>query len=427
MCAKEQRATQPRPASPLITAPNAAPKVHSPPISGEATTSNILQSSIKREATPNILQTSIKRVSDSTRSVLAFTSDAFDRIEAEASRHPRRAKLIFGADNEQSLKSLFSVEKSMRSEKSEVGTSKLGPSDMRSLALIAHNHMKPAMRMFVEEHAETLKRFRVTGTASTMAMLRTVFGEDDEVVYGAVCSSGPLGGDAQIAALMCLEDIGAVIFFTDPLSAHPHQADVDSLIRLINVHNVLHATNPTSAEGLMHLLKTAVERNEPERIPSFFFTIQSPAVPEYQAQQAAVIQAASKIQTPEGEPSWASHSGHSRHSSAAVPAPGTLRPSSAEKMSIAKHVFKQGTLKYLSASSERSLTSVPEAEPGRSTPRESGRQRGSLDEEVARVRESHTPSAGSTSTPSPDAAPGGGKPKRRASKVMPKIGACIIG
>ncbi|EOD03761.1 hypothetical protein EMIHUDRAFT_221928 [Emiliania huxleyi CCMP1516] len=400
MCAKEQRATQPRPASPLITAPNAAPKVHSPPTSREATT-------------PNILQSSIKRVSDSTRSVLAFTNDAFDRIEAEASRHPRRAKLIFGADNQQSLKSLFSVERSHRSEKSEVGTSKLGPSDMRSLALIAHNHMKPAMRMFVEEHAETLKRFRVTGTASTMAMLRTVFGEDDEVVYGAVCSSGPLGGDAQIAALMCLEDIGAVIFFTDPLSAHPHQADVDSLIRLINVHNVLHATNPTSAEGLMHLLKTAVERNEPERIPSFFFTIQSPAVPEYQAQQAAVIQAASKIQTPEGEPSWASHSGHSRHSSAAVPAPGTLRPSSAEKMSIAKHVFKQGTLKYLSASSERSLTSVPEAE--------------SLDEEVARVRESHTPSAGSTSTPSPDAAPGGGKPKRRASKVMPKIGACIIG
>ena len=416
MCAKEQRATQPRPASPLITAPNAAPKVPSPPISGEATTPNILQSSIKREATPNILQTSIKRVSDSTRSVLAFTSDAFDRIEAEASRHPRRAKLIFGADNEQSLKSLFSVEKSMRSEKSEVGTSKLGPSDMRSLALIAHNHMKPAMRMFVEEHAETLKRFRVTGTASTMAMLRTVFGEDDEVVYGAVCSSGPLGGDAQIAALMCLEDIGAVIFFTDPLSAHPHQADVDSLIRLINVHNVLHATNPTSAEGLMHLLKTAVECNEPERIPSFFFTIQSPAVPEYQAQQAAVIKAASNIQTPEGEPSGA--------------APGTLRQPSADKMSIAKHVFKQGSLKYLSTSSERSLTSVPEAEPERSTPRESGfrlRQRGSLDDEVARVRESRTPSADSTSTPSPDAAPGGGKPKGRASKVIPKIGACIIG
>ena len=409
MCAKEPRATQPRPASPPIT----APKVHSPPISGEATKLNILQSSIKRVALSS-----------------SFTNDAFDRIEAEISRHPRRAKLIFGADNQQSLESLFASDKSMRSKKSEEGTSMLGPSDMRSLALIAHNHMKPAMRMFVEEHAETLKRFRVTGTASTMAMLRTVFGEDDEVVYGAVCSSGPLGGDAQIAALMCLEDIGAVIFFTDPLSAHPHQADVDSLIRLINVHNVLHATNPTSAEGLMHLLKTAVERNEPERIPSFFFTIQSPAVPEYQAQQAAVIKAASNIQTPEGEPSWASHSGHSRHSSAAVPAPGTLRPSSAEKMSIAKHVFKQGSLKYLSTSSERSLTSVPEAEPERSTPRESGfrlRQRGSLDDEVARVRESRTPSADSTSTPSPDAAPGGGKPKGRASKVIPKIGACIIG
>jgi len=32
--------------------------------------------------------------------------------------------------------------------------------------------------------------------------------------------SGPLGGDAQIAALMCMEDLGALIFFVDPLSAH---------------------------------------------------------------------------------------------------------------------------------------------------------------------------------------------------------------
>ena len=130
MCcrAKEPRATQPRPASPPIT----APKVHSPPISGEATKLNILQSSIKRVALSS-----------------SFTNDAFDRIEAEISRHPRRAKLIFGADNQQSLESLFASDKSMRSKKSEEGTSMLGPSDMRSLALIAHNHMKPAMRMFV--------------------------------------------------------------------------------------------------------------------------------------------------------------------------------------------------------------------------------------------------------------------------------------
>ena len=45
-------------------------------------------------------------------------------------------------------------------------------------------------------HAATLRRFRLTGTASTMTMLRSVMGEDQE--YGPTCTSGPLGGDAQV-------------------------------------------------------------------------------------------------------------------------------------------------------------------------------------------------------------------------------------
>ena len=70
--------------------------------------------------------------------------------------------------------------------------------DMRCLALISHNHMKPAMKAFVMEHKDTLLRFRLTGTASTMTMLREVLG--DGACFGPTCSSGPLGGDAQVAA-----------------------------------------------------------------------------------------------------------------------------------------------------------------------------------------------------------------------------------
>ena len=47
--------------------------------------------------------------------------------------------------------------------------------------------------------------------------------DNPKIEYGLTCTSGPLGGDAQVAALMCMEDLGALIFFTDPLSAHPHQ------------------------------------------------------------------------------------------------------------------------------------------------------------------------------------------------------------
>lgn len=73
-----------------------------------------------------------------------------------------------------------------------------------------------------------------------------------------------------------------------PPAAHPHQADVDSLIRLINVHNVLHATNPTTALALMQTIKLGVE-GQPGLIPSFFRTLASPAVAEYKAGQAALL------------------------------------------------------------------------------------------------------------------------------------------
>ena len=61
------------------------------------------------------------------------------------------------------------------------------PADMRCLALISHNHMKPAMKHFVETHKNLLKKFRLTGTNTTMSMLREVFGDDPTVLYGPTC------------------------------------------------------------------------------------------------------------------------------------------------------------------------------------------------------------------------------------------------
>ena len=146
---------------------------------------------------------------------------------------------------------------------------------MRCLALISHNNMKAAMQDFVRENADILRQFRLTGTASTMKMLRSVLGDD--CCWGPTCSSGPLGGDAQVGAQMALHDLGAVFFFTDPLSAHPHMADVLSLIRMVNVNNVLHATNPTSAQAFVGVLQKGLAGDEAS-IPSFFHTLECPAL-----------------------------------------------------------------------------------------------------------------------------------------------------
>ena len=92
-------------------------------------------------------------------------------------------------------------------------TSTFAPGEMRQLALVAHNHMKPAMKQFIETYSEILKKFRITGTQTTMKMCKSMWGEDDPAIhYGLTCTSGPLGGDAQIAALMCVEDLGGGLF-----------------------------------------------------------------------------------------------------------------------------------------------------------------------------------------------------------------------
>lgn len=93
------------------------------------------------------------------------------------------------------------------------------PEDMRCLALVADNKMKPALRNFVHRNRNLLKKFRLTGTSSTMAIVREVFGDDPSVVYGPTCKPGPLGGNAELCAHMCRDQLGAVVFFQDPVSA----------------------------------------------------------------------------------------------------------------------------------------------------------------------------------------------------------------
>jgi methylglyoxal synthase len=197
-------------------------------------------------------------------------------------------------------------------------TSKLAPNEMRQLALVAHNHMKPAMKQFIETYSEILKKFRITGTQTTMKMCKSMWGEDDPAIhYGLTCTSGPLGGDAQIAALMCMEDLGGIIFFVDPLSAHPHQADIDSLLRLANCGNVIVCPNPASASSMMHTLRCALLKGERARgmIPSFFETLESPAVEEYKHAQAVALANVIKGGSP----------------AAAAPAPQAAEPPKEEK------------------------------------------------------------------------------------------------
>ncbi|GFH48557.1 hypothetical protein CTEN210_05033 [Chaetoceros tenuissimus] len=165
------------------------------------------------------------------------------------------------------------------------------PSEMRCLALVSHNGMKATMKRFVLANKNILKKFRLTGTNSTMTMLREVFKDEaDEIVFGPSCKSGPLGGDAELVALMCSGGLGGMLFFQDPMDAHPHQADIDCLVRQALVHNTMMANTPATALMMMTVFREALKGSgKPELIPSFFFTLESPSVAAYKVGQKKVI------------------------------------------------------------------------------------------------------------------------------------------
>lgn len=50
---------------------------------------------------------------------------------------------------------------------------------------------------------------------------------------------------------MAVGEVAGVIFLADPLFAHPHEPDIQSLLRVCNVHNVPVATNGASGDYLL--------------------------------------------------------------------------------------------------------------------------------------------------------------------------------
>ena len=120
------------------------------------------------------------------------------------------------------------------------------------LACIAHDAKKPEMVHLAMQYKEVFENYNIVATGTTGRHIRLTGVEVLEM------KSGPLGGDAQIAAMVTNNEILGIIFLVDPLDVHPHQVDVSMLLRICNVHNVPLATNKATAEILLRELKNVL-------------------------------------------------------------------------------------------------------------------------------------------------------------------------
>ena len=117
-----------------------------------------------------------------------------------------------------------------------------------TIALVAHDRRKSDMVEWAVHNAEMLAKHKIVCTGTTGGLIQEAFERVGVEADITRMNSGPMGGDAEIAALVLRKQINLAVFLIDDLNAQPHEADIQMLLRQCRVHNVPIACNRYSAD-----------------------------------------------------------------------------------------------------------------------------------------------------------------------------------
>ncbi|MDT3707329.1 MAG: methylglyoxal synthase [Thiobacillus sp.] len=120
---------------------------------------------------------------------------------------------------------------------------------MARIGLVAHDDKKDELVAWALANRDRLSRHELWATGTTGA----------RVAEGARLAltrlkSGPLGGDAQLGAMIAEGRLDALVFFVDPLAAQPHDVDIKALTRLATLYDTLFAVNRATADAVLAAL-----------------------------------------------------------------------------------------------------------------------------------------------------------------------------
>lgn len=118
--------------------------------------------------------------------------------------------------------------------------------EQKNIALIAHDNEKEKLIEWCKENYDILIKHNLSGTGTTARMIA-----DRTGLRIRGYNSGPLGGDQQIGAKIVEGKIDLVIFFSDPLTAQPHDPDVKALLRIAQVYDIPIANNKATADFII--------------------------------------------------------------------------------------------------------------------------------------------------------------------------------
>ncbi len=117
-----------------------------------------------------------------------------------------------------------------------------------TIALVAHDRRKADMVDWAKYNAPYLSKHHIVCTGTTGGLIRKAFDELGIKADITCMNSGPMGGDAEIAAMVVRHEIDLAVFLIDDLNPQPHEADIQMLLRQCRIHNVPIACNRISAD-----------------------------------------------------------------------------------------------------------------------------------------------------------------------------------
>lgn len=131
----------------------------------------------------------------------------------------------------------------------------------KNIVLVAHDEKKQDLLEWARFNQVLLKQHQLAATGTTGTLLEQGLGMEIHKLQ-----SGPLGGDQQIGAKIAAGEIDLLIFFWDPLTLQPHNADVQALLRLAVVWNIPVACNRASADFMITspLMSNSYQRFYPD-------------------------------------------------------------------------------------------------------------------------------------------------------------------
>ncbi len=118
-----------------------------------------------------------------------------------------------------------------------------------NIALIAHDAKKKLMQNFCIAYRGILSKHELYATGTTGRLIAEATNLSIHKYL-----AGHLGGEQQIGAQIEHNQIDLAIFLRDPLSAKPHEPDVNNVVKLCDTYNIPLATNLATAELLIKSL-----------------------------------------------------------------------------------------------------------------------------------------------------------------------------